>query len=170
MASIGFCSCVYSWRERCEQCWHLAFLCSPSFSLLSCRCCVRFVQGDQECRWRWRPNAVAACWTCLRWGRSFVVGVPLRLLGLLPFYASDATCSDTLAPSHQDVTIREPGDAAAAAELPEHRKRSKYPHPNASHRFIPVAVEWQRSHCFGGQLPLPELTVRLICLFVFLSS
>ena len=32
----------------------------------------------------------------------------------------DATCLDTLAPSHQDIAVREPGAAAAAAE---HRKR-----------------------------------------------
>ena len=43
----------------------------------------------------------------------------------------DVTCSDSLA-------IREPGAVSAAAE---HRKRSKYSHLNATHHFIPIAVE-----------------------------
>ena len=50
----------------------------------------------------------------------------------------DVTCSDSLAPSLRDIAIREPGAVAAAAE---HRKRSKYSHLNATHHFIPIAVE-----------------------------
>ena len=50
----------------------------------------------------------------------------------------DATCSDTLAPSQRDITVREPGAVAAAAE---HRKRAKYSHLEATHHFDPLAVE-----------------------------
>ena len=50
----------------------------------------------------------------------------------------DVTCSDSLAPSLRVIAIREPGAVAAAAE---HRKRSKYSHLNATHHFIPIAVE-----------------------------
>ena len=47
----------------------------------------------------------------------------------------DVTCSDSLAPSIRDIAIREPAAVAAAAE---HRK---YSHLNATHHFIPIAVE-----------------------------
>ena len=47
----------------------------------------------------------------------------------------DATCSDTLAPTHRDIAVREPGAVAAAAE---HRKRA---HLEATHHFVPLAVE-----------------------------
>ena len=50
----------------------------------------------------------------------------------------DATCSDTLAPSHRDIAVREQGAVAAAAE---NRKRAKYSHVDATHHFIPFAVE-----------------------------
>ena len=50
----------------------------------------------------------------------------------------DATCSDTLAPSQRDIAVREPGAVAAAAE---HRKRAKYSHLDATHHFVPLAVE-----------------------------
>ena len=44
----------------------------------------------------------------------------------------------TLAPSLRDVAILEPGAVAATAE---HRKRSKNLHVNATHHFIPIAVQ-----------------------------
>ena len=50
----------------------------------------------------------------------------------------DVTCSDSLAPSLRVIAIREPGAVAAPAE---HRKRSKYSHLNATHHFIPIAVD-----------------------------
>ena len=50
----------------------------------------------------------------------------------------DATCSDTLAPSHRDIALREPGAVAAAVE---NRKRAKYSHLDATHHFVPFAVE-----------------------------
>ena len=50
----------------------------------------------------------------------------------------DATCSDTLAPSHRDIAVQEPGTVAAAAE---NRKRAKYSRLEATHHFVPLAVE-----------------------------
>ena len=50
----------------------------------------------------------------------------------------DATCADTLAPSHHTLASRE---CQAAAMEAEQRKRSKYSHLEATHCFIPVAVE-----------------------------
>ena len=50
----------------------------------------------------------------------------------------DATCSDTFSASHKEIAVREPGAVAAAAE---HRKRSKYNNLEATHHFIPIAVE-----------------------------
>ena len=50
----------------------------------------------------------------------------------------DATCLDTFAASHREIAIREPGAVAAAAE---HRKRSKYCDLDATHHFVPIAVE-----------------------------
>ena len=50
----------------------------------------------------------------------------------------DATCSDTFAASHRELAVREPGAVAAAAE---HRKRSKYCDLDATHHFVPIAVE-----------------------------
>ena len=49
----------------------------------------------------------------------------------------DATCPDTLAPSHSSLAIREAGAVAADAE---HRKQQKYAHLDGSF-FVPVAVE-----------------------------
>ena len=50
----------------------------------------------------------------------------------------DATCSDTFATSHREIAVRELGAVAAAAE---HRKRSKYCNLDATHHFVPIAVE-----------------------------
>ena len=50
----------------------------------------------------------------------------------------DATCSDTLAPSHQTLAARE---ARAVAMEAEQRKCTKYVHLESSHIFIPIAVE-----------------------------
>ena len=50
----------------------------------------------------------------------------------------DATCSDTLASSHRDIAVREPGAVAAAAK---HCKQANYSHLDASHHFVPLAVE-----------------------------
>ena len=50
----------------------------------------------------------------------------------------DATCADTLAPSHSALAIREAGAVAASAEQ---RERTKYLHLETTHHFVPVAVE-----------------------------
>ena len=50
----------------------------------------------------------------------------------------DATCPDTYAPFHISLATREAGAVAAHAE---HRKRLKYTELEASHQFIPVAIE-----------------------------
>ena len=50
----------------------------------------------------------------------------------------DATCADTLAPSHRALAAREPRAVAADAEQ---RKRVKYAHLDHTHLFVPVAVE-----------------------------
>ena len=50
----------------------------------------------------------------------------------------DATCPDTLAPSHSTLATREAG---AVAEEAEKKKRTKYAHLEESHHFVPVAVE-----------------------------
>ena len=50
----------------------------------------------------------------------------------------DATCLDTFAASHRETAVREPGAVAAAAE---HCKRSKYCNLDATHHFVPIAVE-----------------------------
>ena len=50
----------------------------------------------------------------------------------------DVTCPDTYAPSHISVVTREAGAVAAQAEQ---RKRLKYAELEASHHFVPVAIE-----------------------------
>ena len=50
----------------------------------------------------------------------------------------DATCPDTFAPSHTHLATREAGTVAAQAEQ---RKRTKYTELEASHHFVPVAIE-----------------------------
>ena len=50
----------------------------------------------------------------------------------------DATCSDTFAPSYSSNAASEVGAVAAMAE---ERKKAKYEHLDASHSFVPVAVE-----------------------------
>ena len=47
----------------------------------------------------------------------------------------DTTCSDTLAPSHSTLVVREAGAVAADAE---YKKTLKYMHLDS---FVPVAVE-----------------------------
>lgn len=58
----------------------------------------------------------------------------------------DATCSDTLAPSHTLIATRE---AAAVATLAEERKVDKYASLSTTHAFIPVAIV--TSGVFGPQ-------------------
>ncbi len=58
----------------------------------------------------------------------------------------DATCPDTLAPSHSALAVREAGAVAADAE---HRKTRKYSHLVSSHVFVPVAIETLGA--FGGE-------------------
>ena len=48
----------------------------------------------------------------------------------------DATCVDTLAPSHRVLAAR-----VAGADDAEHRKRVKYTHLESTLYFIPVAIE-----------------------------
>ncbi len=50
----------------------------------------------------------------------------------------DATCPDTLAPSYANFAVREPG---AVAQEAERKKRIKYAHMEATHFFVPVAIE-----------------------------
>ena len=50
----------------------------------------------------------------------------------------DATCSDTFTTSHREIAVREPGAGAAAAK---HHKPSKYCDLDATHHFVPIAVE-----------------------------
>ena len=50
----------------------------------------------------------------------------------------DATCADTLAPSHQAMAARE---SRAVAVDAEQRKKSKYSHLETTHCFVPVAVK-----------------------------
>ena len=50
----------------------------------------------------------------------------------------DATCPNTLAPSYSDLTRREAG---AVAEEVGRRKTAKYGHLEASHCFVPAAIE-----------------------------
>ena len=50
----------------------------------------------------------------------------------------DATCVDTLAPSHRVLATSGSG---AVADDAEHCKKTKYSHLEATHFFTPVAVE-----------------------------
>ena len=50
----------------------------------------------------------------------------------------DVTCADTLAPSHRQLASREAGAVAASAEQ---RKKNKYAHLEATHHFVPIAIE-----------------------------
>ena len=50
----------------------------------------------------------------------------------------DATCSDTCTATHREIAVRKPGTEAAAVK---HRKRSKYCNLDATHHFVPIAVE-----------------------------
>ena len=49
----------------------------------------------------------------------------------------DATCTDTLAPSHRALAAR---DLRAVAADAEQKKRVKYAHLDHTHHFVPVAV------------------------------
>ena len=74
---------------------------------------------------------------------DLMVSVPMELQWFFPWQRGkilvwDATCSDTFAVSHREIAVREPGAVAAAAE---HRKRSKYSNLEATHHFVPIAVE-----------------------------
>ena len=50
----------------------------------------------------------------------------------------DATCPDTLAPSHQALAVRE---GRAVANDAENKKHAKYSHLESTHIFMPVAVK-----------------------------
>ena len=50
----------------------------------------------------------------------------------------DATCPDTLAPSHLTLAVKEAGAVAAEAD---YKKTLKYMHLDSSHCIVPVAVE-----------------------------
>ena len=50
----------------------------------------------------------------------------------------DATCPDTLVPSHSSLAARE---ASAVAADAEYKKTQKYMHLSSSHNFAPIAVE-----------------------------
>ena len=69
----------------------------------------------------------------------------------------DATCADTLAPSHRTLAAREPRAVVADAEQ---RKRVMYAHLNHTHHFIPVAIEtlawphgYRGTRVFQGSCP-----------------
>ena len=70
----------------------------------------------------------------------------------------DATCPDTLAPSHITLAAREGGAVAADAE---HRKRLKYTHLERSHYFVPVAIETIGAHGPEAKLFFRELARRV---------
>ena len=70
----------------------------------------------------------------------------------------DATCTDTLAPSHLALAIREAGAVAASAEQ---RKRTKYLHLETTHHFVPVAVETLGPIGEEGRVFLKELGRRI---------
>ena len=66
----------------------------------------------------------------------------------------DAMCPDTFAPSHLPRAAKESGAVAMQAEQV---KRAKYAHLDASHHFVPVAVETSgvlgpEAHCFLREL------------------
>ena len=60
--------------------------------------------------------------------------------------AWDVTCPDTYAPSHLRLATSEAGAIAEQAEV---RKRAKYADLQASHHFVPVAIE--TSGVFGQE-------------------
>ena len=70
----------------------------------------------------------------------------------------DATCPDTLAPSHITLAAREGGAVAADAE---HRKRLKYTHLERSHYFVPGAIETIGAHGPEAKLFFRELARRV---------
>ena len=70
----------------------------------------------------------------------------------------NATCSDTFAASHREIAVQEPGAVAAAAE---HRKRSKYSNLEATHHFVPTAVETLGVMGADAQSSFREVACRL---------
>ena len=58
----------------------------------------------------------------------------------------DTTCSDTLAPSHSTLAVREAGAVAADAE---YKKTLKYMHLDSSHCLFPLL--WRRWGCLEKQ-------------------
>ena len=50
----------------------------------------------------------------------------------------DATCPDTLAPSHIALASREPG---LVAEQAEQQKKAKYADLQTTHHFVPIGIE-----------------------------
>ena len=71
----------------------------------------------------------------------------------------DATCPDTLAPSHIHLAVRE---AEAVAEEAEKKKHSKYSQLSVSHNFVPIAVESMSTLGPEAQSLFRELGHRLI--------
>ena len=64
----------------------------------------------------------------------------------------DVTCPDTFAPSHQQLAVREAGTVAVQQER---WKAGKYEELDATHHFVPVAVETTGvfgpdAHSFGS--------------------
>ena len=64
----------------------------------------------------------------------------------------DATCPDTLAPSHSSLAIREAGADATEAKL---RKRQIYVHLEVSYLFVPAVAGLlgKRLESFSETLP-----------------
>ena len=58
----------------------------------------------------------------------------------------DATCPDTLAPSHITLATREAG---AVADEAERKKKQKYSSLMTTHHFVPIAIE--TSGVFGSE-------------------
>ena len=71
----------------------------------------------------------------------------------------DATCPNTLAPSHLSLAIREGGAVASNAE---NRKQAKYPHLDSTHHFIPVGIETLGAFGKEASLFFQDLGQRLI--------
>ena len=71
----------------------------------------------------------------------------------------DATCPDTLAPSHIALASREPG---LVAEQAEQQKKAKYADLLTTHHFVSIGLETTRVFgpealsLFQGAWPLPQ--------------
>ena len=63
----------------------------------------------------------------------------------------DVTCADTLAPSHRQLASMEAGAVAASAEQRK-RNKLKYAHLEATHHFVPIAIETLGVVCEEGSV------------------